>query len=270
MSIHGHLSEFSLPEILNFLQQHQKTGRLFVQATDNVSDHPLFFVWLQGGRIVAVANRLDGLGLTSFLQDYGQLKSNIIPQLLRQRPHDISLGAYVQQAQVLPPKQIKTLFKLQVTRQMKRLFRISQARFRFTDNAPMPLLEMTGLSIPAKAMTLPAMRALQNWESLQAKLPDKQSGLKRLVETPKLRLTQSESALWQAIEPQQTIAQLSKKLSTPLDTLQKVAFRLIFVGLAAEVAPMKFATSSRPMTHHILVPLGNSPQFSPARAGFGC
>ncbi|MEO1296056.1 MAG: DUF4388 domain-containing protein [Cyanobacteria bacterium J06636_16] len=235
MYIQGSLADFSLPEVFQFLEQGKKTGRLFIQPTEIRTDNELFFVWLHKGRIVAAANRLDGLGLISILQERYRLKPQMIPRLIQQCPSYMPLGQYLQRNQVLQPKHVKALFALQVIRQTCKLFKLTEARFRFTDEAPLPQFEMTGLSVPATEITLPALRSLQDWQSLAAKLPYEQSGLKQLVKQPKLRLNQSEQRLWQVIDGQQTLVQLAQKLTLPLEDVQKIAFRLIFVGLVGEL-----------------------------------
>jgi hypothetical protein len=64
MAISGFLSELSLPEIFQLLEQGKKTGRLTIKAQSPHSSlkGENFYIWFKQGLIVAAANRLDGQG----------------------------------------------------------------------------------------------------------------------------------------------------------------------------------------------------------------
>ena len=69
MAITGSLSEFSLPEIFQFLDQGQKTGILTIRDPQNVQTGKPFLrhIWLQNGRVVAAGDRLDNRGLVRLI-----------------------------------------------------------------------------------------------------------------------------------------------------------------------------------------------------------
>lgn len=75
MAISGLLSELSLPEIFQLLEQGNKTGRLTIKATSLYPSQQdqNFYIWFKQGHIVAAANRLDGQGLLSIIQQRGWL-----------------------------------------------------------------------------------------------------------------------------------------------------------------------------------------------------
>ena len=69
MAISGQLSEFSLPELFQFLEQGTKTGLLTLKSTPDIesglqSNH---YIWLRQGRIEAAANGLDNQGLIKLI-----------------------------------------------------------------------------------------------------------------------------------------------------------------------------------------------------------
>ena len=72
MAISGFLSELSLPEIFQLLEQGNQTGRLTIKAQSPNSSlkGENFYIWFKQGLIVAAANRLEGQGLLSIIQPY--------------------------------------------------------------------------------------------------------------------------------------------------------------------------------------------------------
>ncbi|NEP19002.1 MAG: DUF4388 domain-containing protein [Leptolyngbya sp. SIO4C1] len=244
MAIQGDLSQFSLPELLKFLQDGQKTGRLSIQSFEAInikqlryvsSANQTYFIWFRAGRIITMANRLDGLGLLTILQQRHQLSLREIPKIVRYCPAQVPLGSYLSTCGVLQPRQLSALFSIQVMQQMLSLFQLSQGQFRFVELALSPYLEMTGLSIQATAATLPALRVLKDWHAFQDKLPSGQSGLKLSHNPPQLRLSQIEKQLLHLVDGQQPLVQLAPQLGISLLALQKMALRLIYAGLAREV-----------------------------------
>ncbi|MEO0458576.1 MAG: DUF4388 domain-containing protein [Cyanobacteria bacterium P01_A01_bin.114] len=237
MSITGYLSEFSLPEVLQFLQTGKKTGLLAVQLLsepEEPTEH--YFLWLYNGRIVSAANRLDNRYLATLLCHQGYVTALMISRLIRRCPPDMSLGIFLCTRGVLDKQQLKALFKTQVVQQVCGLFQLPDGCFQFDPKAPMPKIEMTGLSIPATEVTLPGLRALEKWDSLQEKLPSPQSGLRNLVKgRPNVSINQAEWNVWNAIDGETSLLDMARRLQLPIEDMQRIAFRLMVVGLAEEV-----------------------------------
>ncbi len=62
MAITGNFADFSLPELLQFLEQGHKTGLLyigFIVGDAKNSTTQAYYIWLQQGRVIAAADRLD-------------------------------------------------------------------------------------------------------------------------------------------------------------------------------------------------------------------
>lgn len=240
MSITGYLSEFSLPELLQLLQRGQKTGLLAVQLLsepDEPTEH--YFLWLYQGHIVSATNRLDSRCFATLLCRQGYVTSLMISRLIRRCPPDVSLGTFLCEKGVLEKTQLKDLFRDQVIQQVCGLFQLPDGCFQFDPRTPLPKVEMTGLSIPATEVTLPGLRALENWDALQNKLPTPRSGLRNLVKgRPNVSINQAEWNVWKAIDGQTPLIEMARQLRLPIEDMQKIAFRLIVIGLAAEVPMM--------------------------------
>ena len=204
-------------------------------AADLISNR-FCFIWVNQGRVVSATSRLDGRCLASLLRRRRYVSSLTITRLIRRCPPDMPLGLFLRSKGVLQAKQLKLLFALQVIQQVCELFQLTDGRFRFDSKAPLPRVEMTGLSIPATEVTLPGLRALKKWDALEAKLPDAASGLKSLVNgQPNLRINQAEWQVWSLADGSTSLSHIATQLGQPIELIRRIAFRLIFVGLAEEV-----------------------------------
>lgn len=229
MAITGRFLEFSLAELLRFLDEGHKTGLLTVKPEPNSP----YYIWSHQGRIVATANRLDGDGLITLMQQrkiLAALKSQTILE------SDIPLGLSLKAQNLLDAEQLKILFAIQVMRTVCYLFTFQNAWFEFDSKETIPLREMTGLSAPATEITLAGLRTLRDWSALSEKLPLATSSLLRKVETQdKFRLNQIESEIWEFSDGVTSIKAIAQNLDLPLEKVQQTAFRLIVIGLAEEI-----------------------------------
>ncbi|NEQ51703.1 MAG: DUF4388 domain-containing protein [Leptolyngbya sp. SIO3F4] len=238
MSVNGYLSDFSLPEVFQLLQDGKKTGLLSIQGLASAAQKQpnYYFIWLHRGRIVTVANRLDSRGLAALITKRRYLSAAMTERLIRRCPPDEPLGRFLRSQGVLTTKQLQILFASQVMRQVCDLFRAPDGYFIFDPEAPMPKVEMTGLSVMATEVVLPGLRILKDWDALQDKLPHPKSALVSLIRgRPHVRINKSEWNVWRLIDEKITLSQIAGHLSLPIEEIQRIAFRLIFVGLAEEV-----------------------------------
>ena len=157
MDLTGNLTEFSLPEVFQFLEQGQKTGLLTVHPLIT-SSLQAFHVWLQHGRIVAAADRLDRQGLMSLLQQRNWVSDRIVSKIPLICSLNSSLGLCLKSQGILDAEQLKLLFRIQVMSQMTSLFEAKDGKFEFDPTAPLPHAEMTGLSLGATEATLIGLR----------------------------------------------------------------------------------------------------------------
>lgn len=236
MSIAGQLTEFSLAEIFQLLEQGQKTGLLTIRAAHSVSD-PLqnFYLWFNQGQIVAAASRLDYKGLAMLIHQrewLGTQSRIVLGEALR---CDRPLGLHLKCQGLLDAEQLKLLFYTQVMRQICTIFRYLNGWFSFEMKSDLPLSEMTGLSAVPTEVTLEGLRALKDWSSLVSKLPDPSSAITSLKTKRHYRINQLESRVWEFANGTESLRTISHQLQIPLEKIQQIAFRLMVVGLVEEV-----------------------------------
>lgn len=238
MSITGHLSDFSLPEIFQLLEKGHKTGLLTLRTEPVVQDKPQFhYIWLYQGRIVAAANRLDHQGLVSLIDQRQWVSDRVFDKLVHWCcPINEPLGSYLKNQGVLQAKQLKRLFQFQVLSGVCALLQFKDAEFRFEPNVQIPTREMTGLSVLATEAVLVGLRVLRNWDALADKLPDPNGGLVSILAgQPQYRLDTLEWQVWEYTKGTMSLSAIARQLRLPVEQVQQVAFRLITIGLAEEV-----------------------------------
>ena len=238
MTISGHLADFSLPEIFQLLEQGSKTGQLSIQEKSNQSSHKgkTFHIWFKQGHIVAAADRLDGQGLLSMIQQRGWITARVASRITEVCAINQPAGLCLKAQGLLEAEQLKLLFSQQVLHQVCKLFELKEGQFEFDNKTPFPSAEMTGLTASPKEVTLAGLRALRDWTMLQNKLPESASGLASAVTgKPQLRLNQLEWQVWEFANGNAPIQAIAKQLQLPIEKIQQVAFRLMVVGLAEEI-----------------------------------
>ncbi|MBD2296078.1 DUF4388 domain-containing protein [Anabaena sphaerica FACHB-251] len=240
MTITGNFADFSLPELLQFLDQGKKTGILYIEFLAEEHDKKkkqVYYIWLHQGRIVSASDRLDQQGLTLMIAQRGWISERVISRVTQISSCFINspLGLCLKSQGLLQPEQLKVLFNSQVLRPVCALFQVKDALFRFEPTPTLPLGEMTGLSMSATEVILIGLRALRDWNALEEKLPDPTSGLSGLmVKQPKLQLNAQEWQVWEFVNGQVSLQHIANQLTIPIATVQQIAFRLIVVGLAEE------------------------------------
>ncbi len=245
MLLQGQTSEYSLPELFKFIKDSQQSGRLSLKTLfgRDLEGDPHYF-WFENGNLVATSQRLDGLGLINFLQSRCLIKGSILPRLLRKCPSKVALGAYLKAQTILTVRQLQSLFSSQVLNSTCVLLQSPNVRFAFYPDYPFPYLEMTGVKIQATDITLPSLRMIKSWSTLIEKLPELDSGLKAAEgNVPRYRLNSQEKMVLSLAESGKSLADIAKAMPLPKLDVQKIGFRLIFVGLASEVPMVNFMRS---------------------------
>src|ERR687885_2744559 len=238
MSITGHLSDFSLPEIFQLLEKGHKTGLLTLHPELSAQEKPQsHYIWVYQGRIVAASNRLDHQGLVSLIDQRQWVSDRVFDKLVHWCcPINEPLGLYLKNQGVLQAEQLKRIFQVQVLQQVCALFQLKDGRFKFDQNVPIPTREMTGLSIPATEATLMGLRALRNWDALEEKLPDPNGGLVSTIDgQPRYRLNSQECLVWEYAKGTVSLKTIARQISLPIEKVQQITFRLITLGIAEEV-----------------------------------
>jgi hypothetical protein len=156
MSTQGSLTDFSLLEILQFIENGKRTGLLTLSTLSVSKTTPVsvYYIWVYRGRLVTVANQLDSLGLVELINKQQWVSERVVTKLAQLCPIDQPLGLYLLNQGVLKISQLKQLFFLQSLQQIEALFHFNEAHFRFDPNVLLPRQEMTGLSVSARPLRL--------------------------------------------------------------------------------------------------------------------
>lgn len=151
MSTIGFLRDFPLPEIFQFIDKGRKTGVLRLRALPDYSSTmpAVHYIWIYEGRIVAAANRLDQQGLISLIKQRNWVSPQVATKLFQFYRNNQPLGLRLKNQGVLQDEQLKHLFQVQVLQQVCALFQLKDGQFKLDQNVPIPMREMTGLSVPS-------------------------------------------------------------------------------------------------------------------------
>lgn len=238
MKLTAYLSEFSLPEIFQFIEQGNKTGLLSIQLEPDASQQQgkAHFIWLDEGRIVAVADQLDNKRLLSMLKQRGWINPQVLGLVREWSGAEQPLGLYLKAQGMITEDQLQVLFHAQVIQPVCALFKIQDGQFAFDTKPTLAKAEMTGLSLSATEATLLGLRVLRDWKVLAEKLPDPNSGLiKAIAGKSGLQLDSQERQVWEVADGTDSIQAIAKQVQLPVETVQQIAFRLRVVGLVEEV-----------------------------------
>lgn len=249
MSITGYLSEFSVPEIFQFIEEGKKSGLLTI-GTSQIPYSPeeqKYYVWFNQSQLLAAANELDNRGLLSLIEQRKWLNpENIakVEQKYLQKAYlvaqsnsnnNMPMGLYLKSEGLLQAEQLKLLFYAQVIQQVGELFSLSNGWFSFKEQATPPTAEMTGLNYPSQDAILAGLRSLKDWSALQDKLPDPNSALVSIIKgKPQFQLSQVEWQVWEFTQGIVSLKDIAKQLKLSIEKVQQIAFRLIMTDLAEE------------------------------------
>lgn len=227
MMIHGHLAEFSLAELYLLLRQGKQTGLL------QLGDYQIGF-W--EGQIVGAS--LPEWDWRQVVVQQGWLRQETLERLghLYQRQGVTQpFGRWLVEQGLLKRSQMQWLFSQQVLRPVCRLFALPDAPFCFQPQAQLSRLLLTGLQAEPLEAVLAGLRLLRDWQHLLDKLPDPSSGLKGCGGQPCYHLNRWEWRLWEYSNAQMSLLEIAQKWQVPVLEVQKLAFRLLTVGLVVEL-----------------------------------
>ncbi|MGB5961319.1 MAG: DUF4388 domain-containing protein [Coleofasciculaceae cyanobacterium] len=259
MAITSSLAEFSLPELFQFLDQGSKTGLLTLRFQPDIHspEKRIRHVLLHQGRIVAVTNRLNHQCLLAMICQRGWISPEALREQVNRCPANMPIGLYLKTQSFLQPEQLRLLFHAQVLQQICGLFRLRDARFKFDSKATLPTTEMTGLSLSATEATLMGLRVLRDWRALADKLPEPTSALSKMIVGKRhLRLDSLEGRVWQSANGSIPLNMMASQFRQSVETVQQTSFRLISVGLVAEVpviAPSRAKVVPEEMTESVAI-----------------
>lgn len=246
MTLRGCLSEFSLGEIFQLIEQGEKTGLLSVREwtlNNNFSledygvEKDRYYIWFYKGRVIAAQhNQLNNKGLQMLIQKRGWLEDSVSDSHGQFCDRATPLGLCLKSLGILNPNQLRILFVTQVMREVCTLFKLDKGFFQFEPDRKPSLAEMTGLSKPPTELTLIGLRMLKNWTPLAEKLPEPTSGLVRLMHShPCSSLNDQERNVWEYANGKSALKTIAQALELPMEKVQQIAFRLIVTGLVEEL-----------------------------------
>jgi hypothetical protein len=152
MSITASLAEFSIPEILQFIEKGHKTGLLTIstKSASQASKSSVHYIWVYQGSLVAAAMQLDQQSLVKLIEERQWVSERVFDKLIHWCcPISEPMGTYLKSQGALRIEQLKELFYLQVLQPVSTLFQLKDGILKFDQNAPIPTREMTGLSVSA-------------------------------------------------------------------------------------------------------------------------
>jgi Domain of unknown function (DUF4388) len=272
MGLTGYLSEYSLAEVFQQIQREDLTGLLTIEPEDDSvkSLSTNYYIWFQGGRLVAMAKSLDRTSLLLMLEKRGWITTKTIQKLLSKTEKlEEPLGQYLKSKGVLSTEQLQIIFHAQILQPVCSLFKLNTARFVFNPKTRLAKAEMTGLSVSADEATMLGLRVLRDWSQLSKKLPSADFGLTKLTTVlPAYKMDMQELQVWELANGKKSIEAIALKLQIELDIVQQIAFRLQMVGLVAvgsieipapqEIAPVaksehKMSGWLKPLTQEIVM-----------------
>lgn len=243
MALTGYLADYSLAEILQFIQQGSKTGLLSISIEPNPAENIAGiyeYTWFQSGRVVAHAKDLSSFGLISMLEKRNWVGAETSASLRAQSKTLTSpLGLHLKSINLVDVEQLRILFHAQVLQAVCALFKLSNAKFHFDDRASVAHIkpEMTGMSVTAVEVSLLGMRSLKDWTYLERKLPAPEFGLQRLQDAlPEYKLDTQETQMFIAADGKCSIDELATEIGISVRKAQEIAFRLTAVSLLKEIA----------------------------------
>ncbi len=242
MSLAGYLSEYSLAEILHFVQEGNKTGLLSIEpdrgSIRSLSD--IYYIACQNGRVMSVVagHSPQDRGLLRMIEQRRLLPSAKVTGLTillgnLQQP----LGTHLKSLNLVTAEQLTLLYNSQVIATTCKLFEVHHGRFAFNPQAKLAYSEMTGLSWNTNELALLGMRMLKDWSGLEAKLPALDSALQRLsTELRGIRLDTQELQVWKLATCELPISKIAVQIGLDSQKVRQIGFRLSSIGLVQEVS----------------------------------
>lgn len=164
MEIIGNLSEFPLPELLQFLGRRCVTGSLSLTIFSNYYAElkpSECIVWLYEGNIVALKRTSCSSDIYDLIVQNEWVNRFTAKRLKDRAPANIPSGMYLETQGIINFGQLRTLFFANVVRPIENLLAIQNSTFKFQTTYELPMHEMIGLNFPAMEV---AKRCMQGNE----------------------------------------------------------------------------------------------------------
>ena len=161
MEIISKLSEFPLPELLQFLDRRRVIGRLSLHIfsdyfTELKPQH--YIIWLNQGHVVSLQRGCYPKDVYDFAVRKEWISLFVAKKLKARSPQDIAAGLYLESQGAITFGQLRSLFFSEVVHRAEALCEARKARFTFQTTDELPMHEMTGLKIPAAKVAEQGMK----------------------------------------------------------------------------------------------------------------
>jgi hypothetical protein len=252
MLVHGYLSQYSLAEIFNLIQEGKKNGVLSIEPRYGLTDSsstlaeesrleiPCYYVSFQGGRVMSIFYGLEyeNQDLLAMIVERQWIPLHQLKEL-KKKLNGIIMpwGLQLKVWEIISVEQLRLLFDVQAISKLSKIFEIYEGKFRFNPSAELNYPEMTGLSLSARNAVLLGLRGLKDWSGLTNKLPAPESGLQRFSsELQGSILENDEQLVWQLALGKMSMLEIAAQLNLEIDKVRQIGFRLCSIGLIHEVA----------------------------------
>jgi len=161
MDITGRITEFPLPELLQFLDRRKSTGCLSLEVFSEYYEelHPQHYtIWLSEGQIVAAYREGTKSNVYALAVQKGWISPFVARKLKERAPKDIAAGLYLETQGALNFGQLRSLFFGEVVRRVEALCDVQNAKFSFRATNELPVNVSTGLSIAASRVAKHGMK----------------------------------------------------------------------------------------------------------------
>lgn len=250
MLVHGYLSQYSLAEIFNLIQEGKKNGVLSIEPTYGLTDPaiaeeskleiPCYYVSFQGGRVMSIFYGLEyeNQDLLAMIVERQWIPLDQLKELKKKLNGVIMpWGLQLKVWEIISVEQLRLLFDIQAISKLSQIFGIYEGKFRFNPSAELNYPEMTGLSLSARNAVLLGLRGLKDWSGLTNKLPAPESGLQKFSsELQGSILENDEQLVWQLALGKMSMLKIAAQLNLEIDKVRQIGFRLCSIGLIHEVA----------------------------------
>ncbi len=239
MNLSSSFTDFSLAELFQLIDQGRKSGCLSVCTLPDIhtpdSKSQYYYIWFRQGRIVAAAHRLNGQGLVHKITQRSWISQQLIEKYCQIFSPEKPLGLSLKAEGLLNSEQLNLLFASQM-HQVRQLFEIQTGVFKLDSKAPLPVKEMTGLSLRAIEIALVTLRTLKSWKILADALPDPNSAIHSIGQgKPQIHLHALEWQVWEFANGSVSLSAIANQLNQPIAVVQQAAFRLMLACLIEEV-----------------------------------
>jgi Domain of unknown function (DUF4388) len=248
--LNGYLSEYSLAEIFNFIQDGYRTGVLSIEpyldpaslskiTGESTVEQSCYYISVKGGRVMSIFYGLEYENkdlLTIGLEKKWISLDRVEELKVKLNGTTLPWGLHLKVWEIISVEQVRSIFNTQVIANIASIFAIDAGKFKFEPQAQLNYPEMTGLSLPAREAILVGLRGLTDWSRFTHKFPAPGSKLQLFsAQLQGLNLDRDERLVWRLALDRLTICQIATQQNLTIDRVSQICFRLSSIGLMKEI-----------------------------------